>query len=70
LNPSDSSIGSRIFIDGIKYNPENIIEFEEFKDLVMKVDEKQQIIYKNKILKSEKGPVKSDKIIEKGSRVS
>jgi len=70
LNPNDSNPGSRIFIEGITYNPDDIVEFEKFKEIKMKVDEKQQIIYKNKILKSEKGPVRSDKSVEKGAIVS
>ena len=59
-----------LVIEGIGYNPDHIIEFEKFKNIIMKVDENQQIVYKNKILKSEKGIVKSDKIIEKDSIVS
>jgi len=70
LNPNDSNPGSRIFIEGIKHNPDNILEFEKFKEIKMKIDEKQQIVYKNKILKSEKGPVRSDKNVEKGAIVS
>ena len=70
LNPDNSNPGSRIFIDGIKHNPDYILEFEKFKEIKMKVNEKQQIVYKNKILKSEKGPVFCDKNVKKGAIVS
>ena len=64
------SKGSKIFIEGIPFKPDNIVDFDKFQQIKMHVDDNQQIIYKNKILKSEKGPVKSDKTIEEGSIVS
>jgi methionyl-tRNA synthetase len=70
LNPNNAPPGSRIFIEGISYKPDNIIEFEKFQQIKMQVDEKQQIVYKNKILKSETGTVKSDKPVKSGSPIS
>jgi len=70
LNPNNAPPGSRIFVEGISYKPDNIIEFEKFQQIKMQVDEKQQIVYKNKILKSETGIVKSDKTVKSGSSVS
>ena len=70
LNPNDVKPGSKVYIDDIPSKPDNIVEFDKFLQIKMFVDEKQQIIYKNKILKSEIGPVKSDKIVEKGSSIT
>jgi methionyl-tRNA synthetase len=70
LNPSDASPGSKIYIEGIAFKPDRQLEFEIFNQIKMQVDENQQIIYNKNILKSEKGPVKSDKTVEAGSIVS
>ena len=70
IDPNDAKPGSRVFIDDISFKPENVVEFDKFQQIKMFVDEKQQIVYNNKILKSETGPVKSDKLVEKGSTVS
>ena len=70
LNPNDVQPGSKVYIDDIPSKPVNIVEFDKFLEIKMYVDENQQVIYKNKILKSEMGPVKSDKIVEKGSSIT
>ena len=70
LNPNDVQPGSKVYIDDIPSKPVNIVEFDKFLEIKMYVDENQQVIYKNKILKSEIGPVKSDKIVEKGSSIT
>jgi methionyl-tRNA synthetase len=70
LDPHDAQPGSKIYIEDIPIKPDNIVEFDKFQQIKMYVDDKQQIIYKNKILKSETGPVISDKFVEKGSTVS
>jgi len=70
LNPGNASPGSKIFIEGIAFKPVNQLEFEIFNQIKMQVDVNQQIIYNKNILKSEKGPVKSDKIVKIGSIVS
>jgi methionyl-tRNA synthetase len=70
LDPGDANPGSKIYIDQIDFKPKDEIDFEEFMQIEMQVDNNQEIIYKNKKLKSEKGPVKSDKIVEIGSKVS
>ena len=70
IDPKDAQPGSRIFIEDIPYKPDSVVEFDKFEQIKMSVDENQQIIYKNKILKSDAGPVKSDKLVEKGSTVS
>jgi len=70
LNPGEAKPGSVVFIEGIQKEPVRILEFEEFKQIKMTVDEKQQIKYKEKILQSEKGPIVTDKTVKEGANVS
>jgi methionyl-tRNA synthetase len=70
LNPGDVKPGSEIFIEGIARNPISVLDFEDFKKINMIVDQEQRIKYQGKTLFSEKGPVKTDKIVEKGANVS
>jgi len=69
LNPGEASPGSDIIIEGISKKPANILEFEDFKEVNMKIGEGQKAVCNGKTLKSEKGDVKSDKPIEKGSKI-
>jgi methionyl-tRNA synthetase len=70
LNPGDAKPGSAVFIEGIPKEPVNVLEFEDFKRIKMTVGDKQQVKYKEKILQSEKGPIVTDKTVEKGVNIS
>lgn len=70
LNPGNAKPGSIVFIEGISRKPLSILEFEDFKQIKMTVNEKQQIKYKEKILQGEKGVIVTDKNVEKGAIVS
>ena len=70
LNPGESSPGSEVVIEGIEKEAQDLLEFEDFKQIKMTVNEKQQIKYKEKILHSEKGAIVTDKNVEKGAIVS
>ena len=70
LNPGNAKPGSIVFIEGISRKPLSILEFEDFNQIKMTVDEKQQIKYKEKILQGEKGVIVTDKNVEKGAIVS
>ena len=69
LDPKDSTPGSDLFVDGIKKEPANILEFDEFKKLKLKIGKNQKAMYNDNILKCEKGDVKSDKNIKKGAKI-
>jgi len=69
LNPGDSIPGSEVYIEGVKREPEKILEFEDFKKVNMMIDDKQKATYNGKVLKAEKGNVKSDKIVVKGAKI-
>lgn len=69
LDPGDATPGSDIIVEGIDKKPEEVLEFEEFKKIKMFIDENQKAVYNNKVLKSEKGDVVSDKVVKKGANI-
>lgn len=69
LDPGDATPGSEVVVEGVTRNPVEVLEFEEFKKIKMTVDENQKIVYNNRVLKSEKGDVVSDKPVKKGALV-
>jgi len=69
LDPGDVNAGTEVLIEGITKKPDNVLEFEDFKKVKMKIGEKQKAVYNGKILIAEKNQVKSDKNIEKGSKI-
>ncbi len=69
LDPKDANPGSEVIIEGISKNPEKVLEFDDFKDVKMIIDENQKAIYNGKTLKGKKGDISSDKKIEKGSKI-
>jgi methionyl-tRNA synthetase len=70
LNPGKSKAGTDIFIKDIPKQPIQDLEFEDFKKINMTIDDNQKAEYNGKILLSEKGEVKSDKLVVKGAKIS
>ena len=69
LNPGDSKPGSEVHVEGIQKQPANILEFDDFKKVNMIIGDNQKAIYNGKILRSEKGDIKSDKEVIKGAKI-
>jgi len=69
LDPGDATPGSDITVEGIDKKPEKVLEFEEFKKIKMVINDEQKAVYNNKVLKSEKGDVVSDKTVKKGAKI-
>ena len=69
LNPGEANPGSEVIIEGVSKKLENVLEFEDFKKVNMKIGEEQKAEYDGKILKVDKWEVKSDKIVEKGAKI-
>ena len=59
-----------VFIEGIPREPISVLEFDDFKQVVLVVGERQEVEYKGKTLKSEKGKIVPDKDVKKGARIS
>jgi len=69
LDPKDASPGSEISVEGIPREPASVLEFEDFKNVIMTVENDQKITYNGKPLKSKKDVVKTDKKVGKGAKV-
>ena len=69
LNPGDAEPGSDVVIDGMKKDPVDILEFDDFKKVEMKVNEDGDIIYKDKLLKINKNKVKLYKPVKPGAKI-
>ena len=69
LNPRDAEPGSEIIVEGVLKESGNVLEFEDFKKVKMTINQSQEAIYNNKILKSQKGNVISDKKVKKGAKI-
>ena len=70
LSPEDASPGSEVFIEGIPREPVGVLEFDDFKQVALIVNEKQEATYQGKTLQSEKGKIISDKEVKKGAKIS
>jgi methionyl-tRNA synthetase len=70
LDPGNSIPGSEVLIKGISKQAVAELEFEDFKKVNMIIDENQKAIYNGKIMQVEKFDVKSDKLVEKGAKIS
>lgn len=69
LDPGDSNPGTEVFVEGIINDPAKVLEFEEFQQITMVVDENKNATYQGKPLKSEKGNVVIDKPMKKGAKI-
>jgi len=70
LIPEDANPGSEVFIEGIPREPAGVLEFDDFKQVTLIVNEKQEATYQGKTLQSEKGKIISDKEVKKGAKIS
>ena len=70
LSPEDANPGSEVFIEGIAREPVDVLEFDDFKQAVLIINEKQEATYQGKTLRSGKGKIISDKEVEKGAKIS
>ncbi|HHH80053.1 MAG TPA: methionine--tRNA ligase [Thermoplasmatales archaeon] len=69
LNPGDSIAGEDVVVEGITKNPAQTIDFEDFKEIKMVVDEKRRVVYSGKPLKTKQGEVTVDEKVEPGAKV-
>ncbi len=69
LDPGDATPGSEVKVKGIEKNADKILEFDEFKKVKLNVKDGRKATYKNNVLISEKGEVKTDKAVEKNAKI-
>ena len=70
LSSKDASPGSEIFIEGITREPVSVLEFDDFKQVTLIVNKKQEATYQGKTLQSGKGKIISDKEVKEGAKIS
>ena len=70
LNPKDATPGTEIFVEGIPREPVSVLEFDDFKQAIMTIGDKQEVVYNGKPLKSKNNTVVTDKKVKIGVRVS
>ncbi|MCK5112003.1 MAG: methionine--tRNA ligase [Thermoplasmatales archaeon] len=70
LNPKDATPGAEIFVEGIPREPVSVLEFDDFKQAIMTIGDKQEVVYNGKPLKSKNNTVVTDKKVKIGAKVS
>ncbi len=70
LDPKDATPGAEIFVEGIPREPVSVLEFDDFKQVIMTIGDKQEVVYNGKPLKSKNNTVVTDKKVKIGVRVS
>lgn len=66
---ADAEPGEIVKAEGIDTIPKDMIEIEEFRRLDIRVDEKGNVVYKGRLLRAGKGPVRLDRKLEKNAKV-
>ena len=69
LNPKDATLGAEIFVEGIPREPVSVLEFDDFKQAIMTIGDKQEVVYNGKPLKSKNNIVVADRKVKKGANV-
>ncbi len=69
LNPGDVEPGSDVYVEDIEKKPQRVLDFDDFKEIKLYVNQNQQAIYNDKKLKSNKGVVVTDKKVEKHAKI-
>jgi methionyl-tRNA synthetase len=70
LNPQDATPGAEVYIDGIPREPATMLEFNEFTQIDMTINQKQEAIYGGKPLRTKTNTVITDKPVTPGSAIS
>ena len=69
LNPGSAKPGTMVTVQGIHPAPVKVLPFDAFKQIELRVNEKQQATYQGNVLQTDQGPVVTDKPVEKDARI-
>ena len=69
LNPQDAQPGDTVQVEGIEYTPEKNVPFSVFQQMNMTIDGQQQAGYKEKTVRTAKGPITTDKPVAEHASV-
>jgi methionyl-tRNA synthetase len=70
LNPKDSTPGAEVGIEGIAREPVPNLEFDAFKQVTMTIDDKGNVVYNGKPLKTKGIIVTTDRKVKQGATIS
>ena len=68
--PKEANPGSEISVDGVAREPVSVLEFDDFQQVKLIVDDELHATYEGKKLKSKADVVVTDKKIKKGATIS
>jgi len=69
LDPNDATVGEQVTVNDITPNPANVISFNDFQDITMKINDRGEATYNSKKLKTHSSVVKTDKPVKKGAKI-
>jgi methionyl-tRNA synthetase len=70
LDPKDSSPGAEVGVEGIAREPVPLLEFDAFKQAPMTVDQKGNVVYNGKQLKTKDTIIVTDRKVKEGAKIS
>ena len=70
LDPKDSSPGTEVVVEGIAREPVSVLEFDAFKQAPITVNEKGNVVYNEKPLKTKDSIIVTDRKVKEGAKVS
>ena len=69
LDPQDASPGDQVAADGVSPSPEEVLSFDDFQQITMKINNDGNAVYDGKILKTESTIVNTDKPVKEGAKI-
>ena len=69
LDPHDAVPGEQVFAEGISPNSVEVLSFDEFQQLTMKINSAGEAVYDGKTLKTESTIVNTDKPVKEGAKI-
>jgi methyl coenzyme M reductase subunit C-like uncharacterized protein (methanogenesis marker protein 7) len=69
LDPGEAVPGAIVYVEGISRDPVKVLDFDDFKQINMTVDENQEVTYKDKKVRAQDNTVVADKPVKPGAKV-
>jgi len=70
LDPKESTPGAEVGVEGIAREPVSVLEFDAFKQAPMTTDQKGNVVYNGKPLKTKGIIIVTDRKVNEGAKVS
>ncbi len=69
LHPNDAPLGAMVTAKDIEPKPDHTLSFNEFQQFNMSINNSGEAHYEGNVLRTEAGPVKTDKKIKEGAKI-